>query len=77
MSDQLTHCLYVICDPDPTTASNPVAWFELHLVGLTREVLKEQSESPEWFGDRKPQFHLAPKLDSEIWKHMVSKGSIL
>lgn len=77
MNSQLTQCLYVICHPDPDVAANPVAWFELDLVGLTREELKTMSDSPNWFGDRKPQLHLAPARDSEIWLHMVSKGSAL
>jgi hypothetical protein len=67
----------MVCDPDPTVAANPVAWFELELTGFTRETLKEMSDAPTWFGDRKPQFDLAPARDSKIWLHMISKGSTL
>jgi len=69
-SDFLVSCLMAVCDP--ATAKNPVAWATLHRIGLTEDVLRRSSDSPDWIG-RKPVFACAPKADDPMWLHLTKR----
>jgi hypothetical protein len=67
-SGKLT-CLWAVCDP--RMSINPLAWFELHQEGITRELMKDLVDKGEWQGPP-PVFENAPAYDSEMWLHMVA-----
>jgi hypothetical protein len=72
-TDRLAANLLMICRKDDFEAHLPIAWFELHRAGLTREWLKTASDHPDWNGP-KPRFETAPAYDSPIWKLMEKEG---
>jgi hypothetical protein len=66
--DHIASCLSAICDR--RFAANPVAWFDLHQAGLTRELLKSMVDAGKWQGPP-PVFDKAPAYDDPMWLYMM------
>ena len=68
---ELVASIGAICDPGLST--NPVAWFNLHIAGMTVDLLRQVSSETGWIGP-KPLFENAPDQNGAMWKHLVASG---
>ncbi len=72
MDEHIVTCMIAICDP--CMSKNPVAWFDLHKEGITRELLSDIVNDGVFQGPP-PLFENAPPYDDVMWKFLVETYS--